>query len=76
MSEVRSSFYEAGGLLMAKAGTKNFFCPGGHDNRLKRLSPDKEIKGNPSLFFGKIWPGLGPAWLGFEKFCFGLDIQQ
>jgi hypothetical protein len=76
MSEVRSFFYEAGELLMAKAGTKNFFCPGGHDKRLKRLIPDKEFQGNQSPFLGKIWLGLGSAWLGFDIFCFGLDIQQ
>jgi hypothetical protein len=76
MSEVRGLLYVVSKLLMTKAGAKNFLCPGGHDKRLKRLIPDKEIKGNPSLFFGKIWSGLGQAWLGFDKFCFGLDIQQ
>jgi hypothetical protein len=63
-------------LLMVKAWAKNFFCLGGHDNPLKRLIPDKEIKENQSSFLGNIWPGLGLAWLGFDKFCFGLDIQQ
>jgi hypothetical protein len=76
MSEVRSFFYEAGELLMAKAGTKNIFCPGGHDKRLKRLISDKEFQGNQSPFLGKIWLGLGSAWPGFDIFCFGLDIQQ
>jgi hypothetical protein len=76
MSEARSLLYVVSKLLMAKAWAKNFFCPGGRDKRLKRLIPDKEFQGNQSPFLGKIWPGLGLAWLGFDKFCFGLDIQQ
>ena len=76
MSEFRSQNYAVRMLLVVKAATKNFFCPGGHDKWLKRLIPDKEIKENQSPFLGKIWPRLGPAWLGFDKFCFGLDRQQ
>jgi hypothetical protein len=68
MSEVRSLFFVVDQLLMAKAGAKNFFCPGGHDNPLKRLIPDKEIKENQSCFLGKIWPRLGLALLGFDRF--------
>jgi hypothetical protein len=52
---------------------ERFFCPGGHDNRLKRLISDEEIKGNPSLFLGIIWLKLGPAWPDLGKFGFGLD---
>jgi hypothetical protein len=43
--ERRSS--EGGG---GEGNGKNFFAPGGQRNPLKRLDPDKEIKGNPSPF--------------------------
>jgi hypothetical protein len=65
-----------GRVVNGESWDKNFFCPGGHDKRLKRLIPDKEFQGNQSPFLGKIWLGLGSAWLGFDIFCFGLDIQQ
>jgi hypothetical protein len=32
-----------------RKGGENFFAPGGRRNSLKRLNPDKEIKGNQSL---------------------------
>jgi hypothetical protein len=35
---------------MGGKGGERFFALGGHDNPLKRLNPDKEIKGNPRLF--------------------------
>jgi hypothetical protein len=54
---------------------KRLFCPRGQRNRLKRLVSDKEIQGNPSLFLGKIWPGLGLALLGFDKFGIGLESR-
>jgi hypothetical protein len=41
---------------------KEPFLPGGHDNPLKRLIPDKEIQGNQSFFSWKILLDL--AWLG------------
>jgi hypothetical protein len=31
-------------------GARKIFALGGHDNPLKRLNPDKEAQGNPSLF--------------------------
>jgi hypothetical protein len=62
MSEVRSLFFVVDQLLMAKAGAKNFFCPGGHDNPLKRLIPDKEIKRESKLF---PWKDLATARPGF-----------
>jgi hypothetical protein len=68
MSEVRRLYYAVGKLLGVKVETKNFFRPGGRDNPLKRFIPDKEFQGNPSLFLGKIWPGLGLAWRGFDIF--------
>jgi hypothetical protein len=61
------------GRPMAGSGAKKDFFAGGHDNRLKRLISDKEIQGNPSLFLGKIWLKLGPAWPDLGKFGFGLD---
>jgi hypothetical protein len=53
---------------------KNFFAPGGHDNPLKWLVSDKGIQGNPSLFLGKIWLGIGLAWLDLAKFGFRLEL--
>jgi hypothetical protein len=50
-------------------------APGGQRNPLKTLASDKEIQGNPSLFLGKIWPGLGLALLGFDKFGIGLESR-
>jgi hypothetical protein len=58
-----------------KAAGKDFFCPRGQRNPLKRLVSDKEIQGNPSLFLGKIGPGLGLALLGFDKFGIGLESR-
>ena len=37
-------------LLQRLAREQIFFAPGGRRNPLKRLNPDKEIQGNPSLF--------------------------
>ena len=47
---------------------------GGQRNPLKRLVSDKRIQGKPSRFLGKIWLGSASAWLGFEKFGFGLEV--
>jgi hypothetical protein len=46
---------------------------GGQNKSLKRLVSDKEIKGNPSVFLGFIWLGLGWILLDLAKFGFGLD---
>jgi hypothetical protein len=35
---------------------------------LKWLIPAKEIQEKQSFFLGKIWPPLGLAWRGFDKF--------
>jgi len=53
--------------------SKNFFCPRGHHNLLKRLISDKEIQGKQRIFLGKIWLKLGLPWPGFDKFGVGLD---
>jgi hypothetical protein len=55
-------------LLMVKAGAKNFFCLGGHDNPLKRLIPDKESKRIKALSLEIFGPGL--AWLGWALINF------
>jgi hypothetical protein len=33
----------------------------------------EEIQGNPSLFLGKIWLGLGLVWPSFDQFGIGLE---
>jgi hypothetical protein len=45
---------------------------GGQRNPLKRLVSDKGIKGNQSLFLGKIWLDNGWPLIGFEKL--GVDF--
>jgi hypothetical protein len=60
----------------ADRAKQNFFCPGGHDNPLKRLISDKEIQGKQSIFLGNIWLKLGLAWPGFDKFGVGLGEAQ
>jgi hypothetical protein len=68
----------ASGAAQANGGErsgKRLFCPRGRRNPLKRLASDKEIQRNPSLFLGKIWPGLGLALLGFDKFGTGLESR-
>jgi hypothetical protein len=46
---------------------------GGQRKSLKRLDSDKEIQGNPSVFLGFIWLGLGWILLDLGEFGFGLD---
>jgi hypothetical protein len=46
---------------------------GGRRNPLKRLISAKEIQGNPSLFFCKIWLEAGLAWLDFAEFGLGFE---
>jgi len=48
-------------------------APRGQRKSLKRLDSDKEIQGNPSVFLGFIWLGLGWILLDLAKFGFGLD---
>jgi hypothetical protein len=50
------------------------FCPGGHDNPLKRLISAKRIQGNPSFFLCFSLPERGRAWLDFEQF--GVDLDE
>ncbi len=45
----------------------------GNGDPLNRLVTDKEIQGKQSIFRRKIWLGLGPACLGFDRFGFGLE---
>ena len=51
--------------------TRKMFCVDGRRNRLKRLNPAKAIQGNPSLFLGCVWLGLGWALPGLDKFGVG-----
>jgi hypothetical protein len=46
---------------------------GGQRKSLKRLDSDKRIQGNPSVFLGFVWLGLGWILLYLAKFGFGLD---
>ena len=59
-----------------KQPRKSFFARGGRDSPLEQLISDKEIKGNPNFFLGKIWLELVLAWLDFEKFCPSLEAIQ
>jgi hypothetical protein len=54
---------------------KTFLSPGGHDNRLKMLVSDKRIKGNQSLFLGKIWQDSASTWLGLENLDLALQLD-
>ena len=56
-----------------KGDKKNFFCPRGRHNLLKRLDSAKEIQGNPSPFLCLILLGLGWILLDLAKFGFGLE---
>jgi hypothetical protein len=59
--------------LIRRNHPKKKKAPGGQRNPLKRLISDMEIKGDQSVFLGKIWPRLCPAWLDFEKFGVGFE---
>src|SRR5271168_5252985 len=64
-SPFRELFTWSRGLIAPVSRAEKLFCPGGHDNPLKRLISNKGIQGNPSFFplekFGLAWPGL--VWL-------------
>jgi hypothetical protein len=55
------------------ASKGRFFCPGGHDNPLKRLDPEKEIQGIQAFFLWFSLFRLGWAWPDFEKIGFALE---
>jgi hypothetical protein len=59
-------------LLNGERGAEDISGPGGRRKSLKRLNPDKEIQGKPSLFLGLSLRGLGPVWLNLDSAWIGL----
>jgi hypothetical protein len=53
--------------------SKNIKWPGSRRKPLKKLDPDKTIKGNPRVSLGFPWRGFCRIWLGFAKFGPGFD---
>jgi hypothetical protein len=59
------------GCRRPASSTKKKKRLGGRRKPLKTPIPDKEIQGNQSTFFGRIWPKMGLAWLDFVEFGVG-----